>query len=187
MMSRREFLAGAAAVAATGLASGNVQAAGERPLVAYFSCTGNTRAVAEQIAELTGGDLFEIAPAQPYSAADLDYNDRSSRCYVEMHDKAARPAIAKTVPNFGSYKTVYVGYPNWWNTFPRIINTFLEAHDFGGKIIRPFSTSGGSGVENSVADLKKAVPAATVKAGLLVPGSSARSSGQRIAQWVKQN
>lgn len=200
-MDRRTFLAGVAAVAA-GVAStsvqagsvqsgpeqsGSVQTAGERPLVAYFSCTGNTRAVAEQIAGLTGGDLFEIVPAQPYSSADLNYNDKSSRCYVEMHDQASRPAIARTVPNFAEYKTFYIGYPNWWNTFPRIINTFLEAHDFSGKIIRPFCTSGGSGVEKSVADIKKLVPTAIVRDGLLVPGVSARSSGERIASWVRKN
>ncbi len=191
MIDRRTFLAGVVAVAA-GVSTNSVQAAPvqsakERPLVAYFSCTGNTRAVAEQIAELTGGDLFEITPAQPYSAADLNYNDKSSRCYVEMHDPAARPAIASTVPNFGGYKTIYLGYPNWWNTFPHIINTFLEAYDFNGKVIRPFCTSGGSGVENSVADMMKVVPTAIVKEGLQVSGYSARSSGDRIARWVGKN
>ena len=185
-MQRRTFLAGAAALTATGLCFTGAQAA-ERSLVAYFSCTGNTRAVAEQIAELTGGDLFEIKPAQAYSPADLDYRDKSSRCYVEMHDPAARPAIGGTLPNLADYKLVYLGYPNWWNTFPRIINTFLEAGDFNGKVIRPFCTSGGSGVENSVANMMKVVPTAIVKDGLVVPGHSARSSNERIARWVKQN
>ena len=187
MIDRRTFLAGAAALTATGLTFTGAQAAGDRPLVAYFSCTGNTKAVAEQIAALTGGDIFEIVPAKPYSAADLDYKDKTSRCYVEMHDPAARPAIAGTVPNFASYRTVYLGFPNWWNTFPRIINTFLEAHDFNGKVIRPFCTSGSSGVENSVAEMMKAVPTAIVKDGLRVAGASARSSEERIARWVKQN
>lgn len=187
MMNRRTFLAGAVAVAAAGAAPAAAHAAGGRTLVAYFSCTGNTRAVAEQIAALTGGDLFEIVPAQPYTAEDLNYGSKTCRANVEMKDPAARPAIARGLPSFGDYETFYIGYPNWWGTMPRIINTFLESHDFGGKDIRPFCTSGGSGVEKSVADIRKAVPAARVGDGLLIPGSSARSSGDRIARWVGRN
>lgn len=184
MMNRRTFLTGAAALAAAGLAPASAHAAGGRTLVAYFSCTGNTRAVAERIAELTGGDLFEIVPAQPYTAEDLNYNNKGCRANLEMKDPASRPAIAGPLPGIGDYGTIYLGYPNWWGTMPRIINTFLESHDFGGKVIRPFCTSGGSGVEKSVADIRKAVPAARVGDGLLIPGSAARRSSDRIAGWV---
>lgn len=186
-MDRRTFLAALAAVTTTGMSSTTIQAAEARPLIAYFSCTGNTKAVAEQIAEATGGDIFEIIPTNPYSAEDLNYNNKKCRANIEMHDPAARPAIAKTIPNFSDYSVIYIGYPNWWGTMPRIINTFLESYDFGCKIIRPFCTSGGSGVEKSVADIKKVVPTATVKKGLLVPGSSARNSSEKITRWINQN
>lgn len=186
-MKRRTFLIGAAAMTAVGLVPNLAQAAGERPLIAYFSCTENTKAVAEQIAEITGGVLFEIKPAQAYTDDDLNYRNENSRSSLEMNDQTARPAISGSLPNLSDYKLIYLGYPIWWGTMPRIINTFLEAGNFNGKTIRPFCTSGGSGVEKSVADIKKVMPKAIVKKGLMVSGYSAKSSNERIARWVKQN
>jgi len=118
-------------------------------LVAYFSCTGNTKGVAETIAEITGGTLYEITPAQPYTDADLNYNDNSSRSTKEQNDKSARPEISGTVENWDQYNTVFLGYPIWWGEEPRILDTFAESNDFTGKTVIPFCTSGGSGIGSS--------------------------------------
>ena len=123
-------------------------------LIAYFSCTGNTENAAKQIASAKGGDLYAIQPAQPYTADDLRYNDDTTRATKEQHDTSARPAISGTVDNFQQYDVVFVGYPIWWDQAPRVINTFMESYDFSGKKIIPFCTSGGSGIENSVNQLK---------------------------------
>jgi len=97
---------------------------GERTLVVYFSATGNTKAVAEKIAELTGADIYEIVPAEPYTADDLDYNVSDCRANREMNDASARPAIGSDSIDVSGYDTVMIGYPIWWGTMPRIINTF---------------------------------------------------------------
>lgn len=125
-------------------------------LVAYFSCTGNTENAAKQIASATGGDLYAILPAQPYTDADLRYNDDTTRATKEQHDASARPAIEGTVANFQQYDVIFVGYPIWWDQAPRVINTFMESYDFSGKKVVPFCTSGGSSITNSVNQLKSA-------------------------------
>lgn len=89
-----------------------------KTLVAYFSCSGVTRRVAQQIASVTGSDLFEIAPEVPYTRADLDWTNKQSRSTIEMNDPACRPAIAGTVDDTGSYSTVFVGFPIWWYREP---------------------------------------------------------------------
>ena len=121
---------------------------GGKVLVAYFSATGNTRPVAEKVAELTGGDLFEIVPAQPYTAADLNYNT-DCRANTEQNDPKARPAIANAVENMGQYDAVLIGYPIWWGRAPKIIHTFLEAYDLSGKTVVTFCTSGSSPHEDA--------------------------------------
>ena len=113
-------------------------------LVVYFSATGTTKGVAEKIAALTGGDLAEIVPAQPYTAEDLNYNDRSTRATVEQNTPDARPEIANEISLEG-YTTVYLGYPIWWGQAPRILSSFVESHDFTGMTVIPFCTSGSSG------------------------------------------
>ena len=113
-------------------------------LVVYFSATGTTRGVAERIAALTGGELAEIVPAQPYTAEDLNYNDRETRATVEQNTPDARPEIAEDI-SLAGYTTVYLGYPIWWGQAPRILSTFVEGHDFTGITVIPFCTSGGSG------------------------------------------
>ena len=130
----------------------------KKTLVAYFSATGTTRAAAERLATEKNADLFEIAPAVPYTDADLDWRDKQSRSTLEMQDKSSRPAIAATCDNIADYDTVWIGFPVWWYTAPTIINTFIEAHDLSGKVLNVFATSGGSGVEGSAADLQKAYP-----------------------------
>ena len=111
-------------------------------LVAYFSASGVTKGVAQQLAEVTGGTLHEIKPEQPYTDADLDWRNKQSRSSVEMADKSSRPSIANRVENMDQYDTVFVGYPIWWYIAPTIINTFLEQYDMAGKTIVPFFTSG---------------------------------------------
>ena len=117
-------------------------------LVAYFSATGNTRPVAEKVAEVTGGDLFEIVPVRPYTAADLNYST-DCRANAEQDDPDARPAVAGTVEDMERYDTVLIGYPIWWGRAPKIIHTFLETYDLSGKTVATFCTSGGSGHEDA--------------------------------------
>lgn len=130
----------------------------KKTLVAYFSATGTTRAAAERLAKEKNADLFEIAPEVPYTSADLDWTNKQSRSTLEMKDKTSRPAIKSTCTNIADYDTVWIGFPVWWYTAPTIINTFIEAHDLGGKTLCVFATSGGSNVDGSAADLKKAYP-----------------------------
>lgn len=156
---------------------------GERTLVLYFSATGNTKAVAEKIAELTGADIYEIVPAEPYTADDLDYNVSDCRANREMNDASARPAIGSDSIDVSGYDTVMIGYPIWWGTMPRIINTFLDTYDLSGKVILPFCTSGGSGVSQSVSDIRSVEPDADVRAGLRA--RNAQDSG--IESWLNEN
>ena len=98
-----------------------------KTLVAYFSASGETAKLAKTIAQVTGGDLFEIKPETPYTAADLDWRDKHSRSTLEMNDEKSRPAIANCVQDMASYETIFVGFPIWWYQAPRIIETFLES------------------------------------------------------------
>lgn len=118
-------------------------------LVAYFSATGNTRPLAEYAADSLDADLYEIIPETPYTTADLDWHDSSSRTTLEMNDDAARPAISGCVENMENYDVIFLGYPIWWGEAPRIICAFLEGYDFNGKTIVPFCTSGSSGIGSS--------------------------------------
>lgn len=131
------------------------QSADTNVLVAYFSATGNTKTVAEQIADVTGGELYEIEPAEPYTSEDLDYNNDDCRANLEMNDDTARPEIAGAIENIEQYDTIYLGYPIWWGNAPRIMNTFVETYDLSGKTVVPFCTSGGSGISTSVDTLQE--------------------------------
>ncbi len=115
-----------------------------RSLVVVFSCTGTTKGVAEKIAALTGSELVDLVPAQPYTAEDLNYNDRSTRATVEQNTPDVRPEIAGDI-SLDGVTTLYLGYPIWWGQAPRIMSTFVESHDFTGITVIPFCTSGGSG------------------------------------------
>lgn len=123
-------------------------------LVAYFSATGNTKPIAETIAELSGGDLFEIIPAEPYSDSDLNYSDDSCRANKEQNDSFARPRISEMVENMEQYDIVLIGHPIWWGEEPRIMDTFMESYDFSGKTIVNFCTSGGSEIGTATDNLK---------------------------------
>ena len=138
---------------------------GGKILVAYFSATGNTKAVAEKLADATGADLFEITPEQLYTDEDLNWQNDQSRSSIEMANKYSRPAIASKIENIAQYNVVFVGFPIWWGREPSIIDTFVESYDFAGKIIVPFATSGTSGIGDSGANMQSLAPNAHVRSG----------------------
>lgn len=150
-------------------------------LVAYFSATNTTKGVAEHIADGLHADLYEIVPEEPYTDADLNYNDNNSRTTIEMNDPDARPAISGSVENMEEYDVVFIGYPIWWAEAPRIISTFMENYDFSGKTIVPFCTSGGSGVGSSATNLEQLTSGADWLAGQRLNGSD---SQDKIMEWV---
>jgi len=152
-----------------------------KALVAYFSASGSTGRVARTIAEVTGGELFEIKPETEYKPADLNWNDKQSRSSVEMNDPKARPAIKSQKGKIADYDVVFIGYPIWWGLAPRIVNTFIESHDLKGRTVIPFATSGGSGIANSVAELQKAYPGLNWQEGRLLN----RTDEQTVRQWVE--
>ncbi len=142
-----------------------------KPLVAYFSAGGITADAAKKIAQAAGADLYAIRPQTPYTTADLDWRDPHSRSSVEMKDKSSRPPLADGDAPVKEREILYLGFPIWWYTAPTIVNTFLESYDFSGKQIILFATSGSSGFENTVADLKKSVGDRTVlREGTVVHG-----------------
>lgn len=151
-----------------------------KTLVAYFSATGTTAKAARSITDITGGELFEIAPQNPYTDADLDWNDKQSRSSVEMNNAQSRPALKAKKADIAEYDVVFIGYPIWWNLAPRIINTFIESHDLKGKVIISFVTSGGSSISNSISELKKAYPDLDWKEGKLLN----RMSNNAIQNWI---
>ena len=155
----------------------------QKVLVAYFSASGVTKGVAQQLAEVAGADLHEIKPAQPYTDADLDWHNKQSRSSVEMQDKSSRPAITDKLTNMKDYDVVYVGFPIWWYTCPTIVNTFMEAYDFQGKTVIPFATSGGSSIKKACEDLKATYPNISWKEGKLLN----RASKNDLKKWVESN
>lgn len=157
-------------------------------LVVYFSATGNTKAVAETLAEMQGADLYEIVPEEPYTEEDLDYSDRSHRATAEQDDANARPAISGGIDNIADYDVIYVGYPIWWGDMPRILYTFFDTYDLAGKTIAPFCTSGGSGLSGTTDVIAELEPEATVLDGLHASSSNAESDlSDDIAEWPEEN
>ena len=144
-------------------------------LVAYFSASGVTKRVAQRIADAAGADLFEIEPEEPYTSADLNWNDRNSRSSLENRDESIRPAVASALADAGAYDTVLLGFPIWWGNEPAVVDTFLEQNDFSGKTVVPFATSGGSGIAGAERSLARKYPGITWKRGALVNGSNAAS------------
>ena len=154
----------------------------KKRLVAYFSASGVTKKVAENMAKATGADLFEIVPAQPYTRADLNWMDKQSRSTVEMKDRNCRPAMAAK-PDVSDYEVVLVGFPVWWYHEPSIIDTFLESADFSGKTIVPFCTSGGSGLGDSAQNMRSLAPNAKVLDGKRFSSSA---SADELKKWAEQ-
>lgn len=153
-------------------------------LVAYFSAGGTTARAAKALAKAAGADLYEIRPAVPYTRADLNWRDRSSRSSVEMNDRHFRPALAdpKIPISIDKYDVIFLGFPIWWSAAPTIINTFLESGDFTGKTIILFATSGGSGLGQSAANLRPSAPGANIVNGKVL---NSRLSEESLISWIK--
>ena len=151
-----------------------------KTLVAYFSATGTTKALAEKVAKATGGDLYEIKPEVKYTSEDLDWTVKTSRSSVEMADKNSRPAFVKDLENAGQYGTIFIGFPVWWYTAPTIINTFIEKYGFEGKTVVFFATSGGSTIDKANAQFKAQYPKINWKAGKVLN----RASDQDVKAWI---
>ena len=151
-------------------------------LVAYFSASGITAKVAENLADAIGADIFEIQPEVPYTKADLNWMDKKSRSTIEMSDPTSRPGIAVKRDNMDEYDTIFVGFPIWWYTAPSVIRTFLESYDFSGKTIVPFATSGGSGLGKTERTLQDTVPSAEVRGGRMLNGKQKKKD---LISWIK--
>lgn len=153
-----------------------------KKLVAYFSASGVTAKAARLLAETVNADLFEIKPAVPYTRADLDWRNQTSRSTIEMKDRSARPEIQNHLDNMADYDVVFLGFPIWWYREPSIIDTFLEQYDYAGKTIVLFATSGGSGFGKTLEGIKAIVsPQAKVVEGKVMSGSLDQ---KEIAAWA---
>ncbi len=159
------------------------KAAAESPkvLVAYFSATGTTRAAAGKIAKATGAELFEIKPVEAYSDADLDWTDATSRCCRENDDPASRPAFEKSMESLEGYDLIFLGFPNWWNGAPRIINSFMDTYQLKGQRVVMFMTSGGSGIGNSEKIFREAYPEVKWEEGKLLNSMTSEA----ISDWAR--
>ena len=152
-----------------------------KTLVAYFSASGTTAKSAQALAAAVEGDLYEIRPAIPYTVKDLNWQDERSRSSLEMKDPAARPELADKAAGVASYERIFLGFPIWWYTAPRIIQSFLESYDFSGKTIILFATSGGSGLGKTAKALAGSCPGAAIKEGRMLNG---RISPEMLKQWA---
>lgn len=146
----------------TAAVGGNSSGTNKKILVAYFSHTGNTEKVAQQIHEMVGGDIVKIETVNPYPS---NYRECTEVAKTEK-DSNARPQLSTVVDNMDDYDTIFIGYPIWWHTAPMAVGTFLESYDLNGKTIVPFCTSGGSDIEESMPMINELCSKAVVKEGL---------------------
>ena len=156
----------------------------KKVLVVYFAGKGTTRQVAKQIAKIADADICEIAPAKPYSSADLDWTNKQSRRSVEMNNPKAPPEIKAVSVDVSKYDYVFLGYPIWWDLAPRTVNSFIEAANLAGKTVFPFATSGSSSIANSVAVLKKSYPKVKWPTGQLLNHVRATESGTWVSASI---
>jgi flavodoxin len=154
---------------------------GEKILVAYFSHSGNTRVIANQIHDRVGGDIFEIKTVDTYPQ---DYEAVKAVAMKELNE-GSRPSLATHVDNMDSYDVVFVGYPIWWGTMPTPVESFLTGYNLSGKTIVPFSTHEGSGLGSSVRDIKALCPQSTVREGLAIRGGSVNTAQDQVTSWLQ--
>lgn len=152
-----------------------------KSIVLYFSCTGTTKTVATKIKEYLNCDILEIEPVIPYTSSDLNYNNSNSRANIESNDDNARPEFKELNLKLEDYYNIFIGYPIWWGTMPKIIFTLLDKYDFGNKNIIPFCTSGGSGISSSINDIKRLEPNANVMEGKRLSSSVSQSD---LSSWI---
>ena len=150
-------------------------------LVVYFSATGTTRGVAEKLADGLSADLYEIVPEEPYTDADLNWNDRNSRTSIETDDPTCRPAIAGELPDLTAYDTVFIGYPIWWGDTLRIVSNFVEHVDLTDKTLAVFFTSGSSGLGSSMKHLEQQSGAGTWLEGKRF---TTRTTVEELVDWA---
>ena len=162
--------------------SQSTDAATSNILIAYFSWSGNTEQIAKEIQEQTGGELFKIVPADPYSS---DFDETADRWHEER-DADARPEITGTVDTMENYDYVFLGYPIWSSDLPAVNRTFLEQYDISGKTIIPFCTHGGSAFGNSVNRIKSLAPDVTILDGYETRGENASNCANEIAEWLEE-
>ena len=155
----------------------------KKSLVAYFSATAVTKHVAEELAAVIDADLFEIVPEKIYTKADLDWTNNESRSTIEMKNKNCRPKIESHVKDLKKYDVIFLGFPIWWYREPSIIDTFVEAHNFEGKTIVPFATSGGSDLEDTYKNIQTLAPKAKVEKGKLF---DAGVEIEDLQKWAKR-
>ena len=151
--------------------------------VVYFSATGTTKGIARIIADVLDAETFEIVPKEAYSSDDLDYNEDSCRANQEMNDESSRPGIENDLSSVKEFDRIYIGYPIWWGTAPRIIQTFLDTNDLSGKTVYLFCTSGSSGIEESVRDLQKLYPDVNIVSGKRF---EAGASEDEVKDWLDE-
>lgn len=151
-------------------------------LVAYFSHSGNTREIADQIHKSVSSDIFEIQTAKPYPNG---YDAVVKQARQEL-DSGYRPALKARVENIKSYDTVFIGYPIWWYTIPAPVKTFLLESDFSGKTIVPFCTHGGTGLGRSVADISKLCTKSTLLDGVAIWGRDVRTAQNTVSEWLRK-
>ena len=154
----------------------------KKALLAYFSRTGNTRTLANQIHQIIGGDIVEIEPEKPYPA---DYEEAKTRAEQE-HKSGSRPKLMMKIKDIKQYDTVFVGYPMWWGTMPMPVWTFLSRYDFSGKTILPFCTHEGSYLGYSVEDIKKLCPKSTILEGLAVWDRDLKNDSDAVREWLRK-
>ena len=153
----------------------------KKPLVTYFSATGNTKKLATIFSEILNSDIFEIEPTEKYTKQDLDWTNKKSRSSLEMNNPNSRPTFMKKNININEYDVIFIGFPIWWYTAPRIINSFLESYDFAGKTIVPFATSGSSEMDDISEHLKKSCSSKAIfKKGKRFSDYNAKS----LKKWV---
>lgn len=153
-------------------------------LVTYFSASGVTKNVADNIAKVVEGDLFEIEPKEKYTREDLDWRNKKSRSSVEMQNREYRPEIKEKSIDISNYDIILVGFPIWWGVAPTVVNTFLESKDFSDKTLIPFCTSGGSGMAYCENDLRRTYPNYTWKEGKRLIGNEDRDF---IEEWIRNS
>lgn len=155
-----------------------------KTLVTYFSASGVTKNVADNIAKVVEGDLFEIEPKEKYTREDLDWKNKKSRSSVEMQNREYRPEIKEKSIDISNYDIILIGFPIWWGVAPTVVNTFLESRDFSGKTLIPFCTSGGSGMAYCENDLRRTYPNYTWKEGKRLIGNEDRDF---IEEWIRNS